>query len=306
MHKSTYMNSTLYFNVLSDETRLRCFRLLAVCRTSLCVAEFTDILQKPQYAISRGLAELRKSGLIKEERQGKFVFYSLVDLPALTALADWTVLHGSFGAPVLANSVNRDGSLRPGMDTFQYDEERLRWRLSIRDEDRVVLTYPKSEELQDARSRVLFVCVHNSARSQLAEEYLRAYGGERFSVESAGLVPGVLNAYVVALLKEEGIDIASKKTQAVSWLYSKGRTYDWVIAVCDREAERDCPTFPGPVNRLSWPFEDPSEFGGTSEEIMSQVRALAARIHSKVGEFIADRQVPESSAAPILVRRPDQ
>jgi arsenate reductase len=290
------MNSTVYLSVLSDETRLRCFRLLALGRTSLCVAEFTDILQKPQYAISRGLAELRKSGLIKEERQGKFVFYSIADEPALNALADWVLVHGSFGAPVPRSSMNPDGSLRPGVTDFYYDDERLRWRLSIRDDERVVLTYPKPEEMRDTRTRVLFVCVHNSARSQLAEEYLRLLGGERFSAESAGLVPGKLNADVVKLLKEEGIDIASKRTQSVSELYAKGRTYDWVIAVCSREAERDCPTFPGPVGRLSWPFDDPGQFKGSDEAVMTQVRSLASKIRIKVLEFVAANQRHERIA----------
>jgi arsenate reductase (thioredoxin) len=273
--------------MLSDETRLRCFRLLAVGRTKLCVAEFADILQKPQYAISRSLAELRKAGLIQEERQGKFVFYSIIEEPALMALAEWVVVHGRFGEPAPEGSLNADGSHKPGVHASQYDDERLRWRLSIREDERVILTYPKPEDARDRRCHVLFICVHNSARSQLAEEYLRAFGGDRFSVESAGLTPGDLNVHVVALLKEEGIDIALKKTQSIMELFAKGRTYDWVITVCSREAEKDCPIFPGPVHRLSWPFEDPSEFRGTDDEIMEKIRSLAARIKAQVQGFIA-------------------
>ncbi len=135
---------------------------------------------------------------------------------------------------------------------------------------------------------ILCLCVHNSARSQMAEAYLRQLGGDLFDVESAGLEPGKLNPYVVRALKEEGIDISGRTTRAVQDLYAAGRTYRYVITVCSKEAADRCPIFPGRVERLHWPFADPSTFRGTDEEVMAQVREVREAIREKVREFVAD------------------
>jgi arsenate reductase len=133
---------------------------------------------------------------------------------------------------------------------------------------------------------VLCLCVHNSARSQIAEGYFRKLGGDLFSVESAGLEPGTLNPYVVRALQEDGIDIAGKKTQSVFDLYTAGRTYRYVITVCSREAAERCPIFPGGAEKLHWPFPDPSTFRGSDDEVMGQVRAVRDAIRDKVAEFV--------------------
>ncbi len=136
-------------------------------------------------------------------------------------------------------------------------------------------------------TRVLFLCVHNSARSQMAEAYLRRFGGTRFEVESAGLEPGKLNPYVVRALREDGIDISGKKTQSVFDLRTAGRSYDHVITVCDKEAAERCPVFPGGSEKHHWPFADPSSFRGTEEAIMERVRAVRDAIRERVKEFVA-------------------
>ncbi len=133
--------------------------------------------------------------------------------------------------------------------------------------------------------KVLFLCVHNSARSQIAEAYLRQFGGDGFQVESAGLEPGKLNPVVVRALAEEGIDISEKKTQSVFELYKAGRRYDYVITVCSREAADRCPIFPGITQRLHWPFPDPSTFTGTEAEVLGQVREVRDAIREKVRDF---------------------
>jgi arsenate reductase len=134
---------------------------------------------------------------------------------------------------------------------------------------------------------ILCLCVHNCARSQMAEAYLRQLGGDLFEVESAGLEPGTLNPYVVRALQEEGIDISGKKTQDVFDLFKAGRLYRYVIMVCSKEAAERCPIFPGRVERLYWPFPDPSAFLGTDEQIMVQVREVRDAIKAKVQEFVA-------------------
>jgi arsenate reductase len=137
--------------------------------------------------------------------------------------------------------------------------------------------------------RVLFLCVHNSARSQMAEAYLRKYGGDAFAAESAGLEPGILNPYVVRALAEDGIDIGGKATRDVKALFAEGRTYDCVVTVCSKAAAERCPIFPGRLERYHWPFEDPSAFAGTDGEIMARVREVRDAIREKVREFIHDQ-----------------
>lgn len=133
--------------------------------------------------------------------------------------------------------------------------------------------------------KVLFVCIHNSARSQMAEVFFNQYATGIDCAESAGIKPGTLNAYVVRAMAEKGIDISNNATKGVFDLYKEGRTLSHVIAVCD-EATQQCPIFPGVRNMLSWSFPDPSSFTGNDEEIMEQVRVVRDAIEAKVKEFI--------------------
>lgn len=133
--------------------------------------------------------------------------------------------------------------------------------------------------------KVLFVCTHNSARSQMAEAYLEKFGGNRFEVESAGIEPGKLNPYVVRALAEDGIDISGKQTQGVFDLLRKGRYYNFVVAVCSKEAAERCPIFPGHAKRLVWSYPDPSTFTGSDDQIMAQVREIRDAIKDRVYQF---------------------
>ena len=144
--------------------------------------------------------------------------------------------------------------------------------------------------------RVLFLCVHNSARSQMAEAYLKKFGGDRFQVESAGLEPGKLNPYVVRALKEEGIDISAHKTQDVFELYKAGNQFRYVITVCSKEAAERCPIFPGITERIYWPFPDPSTFTGSDEEIMAKVREVRDAIRERVLMFVEEARSKVQSA----------
>ncbi|MFP4364535.1 MAG: arsenate reductase ArsC, partial [Spirochaetia bacterium] len=135
------------------------------------------------------------------------------------------------------------------------------------------------------KRRILFICVHNSARSQMAEEYTRKLAGDIFEAESAGLEPGELNPLVVQVLQEDGIDISGKKPQSVFELYSAGKTYSYVITVCSREAEEKCPIFPGAVNRLSWPFPDPTKLEGSPDEKLLKTREIRDVIKEEVRQF---------------------
>lgn len=135
---------------------------------------------------------------------------------------------------------------------------------------------------------VLFVCVHNSARSQMAEAFLKEMAGDRVSAESAGFVPTTINPHVVSVMAEVGIDVSRNKTQSVFDLVRKGNYYGFVITVCDRAKEEDCPTFPGLPKRLHWDLENPEDFTGTEAEILERIRVLRDRIRQLVGGFIIE------------------
>ena len=136
--------------------------------------------------------------------------------------------------------------------------------------------------------KVLFVCIHNSARSQMAEAFINQYGEGVLIAESAGFEPGKLNPNVVKLMNEIGLDISHKETQSVFDLFKKGMIYQAVITVCDAAAAEGCPIFPGMVKRLGWSFTDPSSFLGTEEEILAQTRKVRDEIKKQVIEFIEE------------------
>jgi len=138
-------------------------------------------------------------------------------------------------------------------------------------------------------TRVLFLCVHNSARSQMAEAFLKKHGGGRFAAESAGLEPGSLNPFVVRAMAEVGIDISGNPTKSVFDLFQAGKVYQAVVTVCSKEAAERCPIFPGLSEKIHWPFPDPSSFKGSDDEIMARVRAVRDDIEAAVKEFVAAR-----------------
>lgn len=134
--------------------------------------------------------------------------------------------------------------------------------------------------------KVLFVCIHNSARSQMAEAYLNHLGGGSFEAESAGFEPGSLNPVVVEALKEEGIDISRNQTKSVFDLFKQGRMYQYVITVCDESNSERCPIFPGLVRqRMNWSFQDPSSFTGSPADRLARTRAVRDQIKAKIEEF---------------------
>jgi arsenate reductase len=141
--------------------------------------------------------------------------------------------------------------------------------------------------MTDRKTRVLFLCIHNSARSQMAEAFLKRLAGDRFDVESAGLEPGKLNPLVVAAMRADGIDISGNGTQSVFDLFNAGRRFDCVISVCDAASAERCPVFPGVAKRLSWSFADPSSFTGSDEDRLRQTIAVRDEIRAAVAAWIS-------------------
>jgi arsenate reductase len=138
------------------------------------------------------------------------------------------------------------------------------------------------------KTKVLFVCVHNSARSQMAEAFLKEIAGDRFEVQSAGLEPGTLNQDVVAVMKEIDIDISHNLTKSAFDLYKKGVLFDYVITVCDQASAKKCPIFPGITKRLHWGFPEPSSLKGTDAERLEEVRGIRDQIRERIGQWVKE------------------
>jgi len=134
--------------------------------------------------------------------------------------------------------------------------------------------------------KVLFMCIHNSARSQIAEAFLKQMAGDKFDVESAGLEPGTLNPLVVESMQEIGIDISHNKTKDVFEFFKQGKKFECVVTVCDEASGDQCPFFPSQKEKMNWSFPDPSKFTGTQEEKLAQVGIVRDAIKRKVQEFI--------------------
>jgi arsenate reductase len=129
------------------------------------------------------------------------------------------------------------------------------------------------------RARVLFLCTHNSARSQMAEGLLRALAGHHFEVHSAGTAATRVRPLAIRALDEVGVDISEQESKTLDRYLRE--PFDYVITVCD-DANEACPFFPGAKNRLHWSFEDPSRAEGTEEERLAVFRSARDRIRERI------------------------
>jgi arsenate reductase len=138
------------------------------------------------------------------------------------------------------------------------------------------------------RTGVLFICDHNSARSQMAEAFLNAMAGNRFEAESAGFEVRELNPLAVAVMLEVGIDISGNKSKEIFDLFRFGRFYSYVIRVCNKANQERCPIFPGVVKRIDWSFIDPATLAGSYEERLAATRSIRDEIRTAIAEFITN------------------
>ena len=132
------------------------------------------------------------------------------------------------------------------------------------------------------KQKVLFICAHNSARSQMAEALLNDICGDHFEAHSAGLEPGRLNPLAVEAMREIGIDISHKGTQSVFDVFESGELFAYVITVCDETSAERCPIFAGVTNRLHWSFPDPAALEGTREERLAGTREIRDQIRHRI------------------------
>ncbi|HWD19415.1 MAG TPA: arsenate reductase ArsC [Verrucomicrobiae bacterium] len=138
------------------------------------------------------------------------------------------------------------------------------------------------------KKKVLFICIHNSARSQMAEAFLTQVCGEQFESYSAGLEPGKLNPVVVTAMAEVGVDISKNTTKSVFEMFKSGKLFSYAITVCDEASAERCPIFPGITKRLHWGFPDPSSFPGNSEDVLQKTREVRDLIRRRIEEWCVE------------------
>jgi arsenate reductase len=145
-------------------------------------------------------------------------------------------------------------------------------------------------------SGVLFICTRNSARSQMAEGWLRHLAGDRFAVASAGVEPGTLNPLAVRVMAEVGIDISHHKAEGIKQYLGRWPVH-WLIVVCDKAAQ-SCPrSWPGARERLHWFFDDPAAATGSDDEKLAVFRRVRDEIRAKIEKWLAERGGPRTEQA---------
>jgi arsenate reductase len=136
------------------------------------------------------------------------------------------------------------------------------------------------------KPKVLFLCTGNSARSQMAEAFLRYYGNDYFDVFSAGLEPKGIHPFTIQVMEEIGFDVSQHTSKDLKQYLGKTH-FGYLITVCDR-AEQNCPIFPGMGTRLHWSFEDPAAFEGTLEEKLAKFREIRDQIDERVRSWLVE------------------
>jgi len=135
--------------------------------------------------------------------------------------------------------------------------------------------------------KVLFVCVSNSARSQMAEAFMNKLGNGDFKAESAGIEPGKLNPLVVRVMNDIGYDISKNSTNSVFSYLKEGREYSIIINLCDQSTNQKCPVFPMTLKTMDWNITDPALVIGNEQEKLEKISLIRDEIKTKVETFIS-------------------
>jgi len=150
------------------------------------------------------------------------------------------------------------------------------------------------DDYKHTKMRVLFLCIGNSCRSQMAEALLRKHAPNRFSAFSAGIEPSTVNPYTIRVLQEMGVDTSDLFSKSLSKFF-KAPAFDYLITVCS-DAEERCPVFPGAGKRLHWSFEDPAKFIGSDQEKLAQFRVIRDQIDQCISDWL--KEFPEKITKP--------
>jgi ArsR family transcriptional regulator, arsenate/arsenite/antimonite-responsive transcriptional repressor / arsenate reductase (thioredoxin) len=220
----------------------------SLANTDLRVQELVERLDQPQNLVSYHLHKLLGIGVVREHRSiadARSVYYSL----DLDRLKEILALSGE--------------ALHPGL-----------WA-GLPAGEMAAAHYPPV--------RVLFICTHNSARSQMAEAILRARSNNQVEVFSAGTQPAGVHPMALQALEQMGIDISAQRSKGLDVF--AGQPFDYVITVCDRAREL-CPVYPGDPTMIHWSIPDPAEVTGTDSERMQAFHNVAAQLATRVHYFL--------------------
>jgi arsenate reductase len=152
----------------------------------------------------------------------------------------------------------------------------------------------------DSKPKVLFLCTGNSARSQMAEGFLRHFAGDRLVAVSAGIEPVPINPLAVEVMNEIGIDISGQRSKSVSEILKEH--FALVIGVCDIAKER-CPVFPFAYKSVQWSLEDPATASGSREEQLPVFRRVRDEVARNVRQFLLDESADLESGLPASPRK---
>jgi protein-tyrosine-phosphatase len=233
-----------FLKLLSHPLRWKLLKILA--QTDLRVQELVQLLNQPQNLVSYHLQQLRKQHLIQEHRSsadGREVYYSL-DLDKVRTLF-----------------FSSGEALHPGLS------------------EREVPT----PDLSGGSIQILFLCTHNSARSQMAEAILRSRSHGQIEVFSAGTEPTEVHPLAIRAMTEMNIDIENHRSKSL--VEYTGQDFDYIITVCDR-ARESCPVFPGDPVRIHWSFPDPAAVEGTENERFRAFRETAVQLNTRIGYLL--------------------
>ncbi len=134
------------------------------------------------------------------------------------------------------------------------------------------------------KKKVLFICTHNSARSQMAEGILKALYGDQYEVYSAGTHPAGVNSHAIKVMAEMGIDISQHQSKSIQQF--KGIQFDYLVTVCDK-AKETCPFFPGAKKLIHKGFQDPSQLDGSPAKVLEQFRRIRNEIKDWIKEIFS-------------------
>lgn len=233
-----------FLKLISHPLRWQLLKILA--ETDLRVQELVRLLNQPQNLVSYHLQQMRKQGILREHRSiadGREIYYTL-DLDRVRAL-------------------------------YFASGEALHFALGERELPDIIV--PRKPV------RVLFLCTHNSARSQMAEAILRVRSQGKIAVFSAGNEPAEVHSLAIRAMARMNIDIANQRSKSLENFI--GQDFDYIITVCDR-ARESCPVFPGDPVRIHWSFPDPAEAQGTETEQFQAFYATALQLNTRIGYLL--------------------
>ncbi len=269
MNSNDYQHLSQRIKLLSHPERLRLLDVLR--RQPECVCHLEALLEKPQPYVSQQLRVLREAGVISAERDGQNLYYQLSDME----VGRWlnAVLGQASGEyPELIRHKQLISCACPQCATgieVSFHEQNITSEVSV------------------AKRKLIFICTGNSARSQMAEAFLRHHAADQFEAYSAGLEPHGLNPYTVRVMQEVGIPMDDHISNDVRDYLGKVH-FGHVVTVCGH-AEENCPrAWLAGSNHLHWAFEDPAAFQGSEEETLIRFRAVRDQIEQKILMWLAE------------------